>query len=122
MSLAFTRATSEPAEAVGTYSDTITGKPFRVPPVMVMVGNSGWPKALTIRLSDSAMVAVMMNTPEVGALFAAMKALNSAFRSVRTKSASVPLEGMPATPFRIEAGDTSETAALSGSMKSMSRR
>ncbi|MNE46816.1 hypothetical protein D3C80_1411760 [compost metagenome] len=64
----------------------------------------------------------MINTPEVGALLALMNAVNSALMSARTASASLPLDGIPATPFRIEAGEMPETAAFSGLMKSMSRR
>src|ERR1700712_668133 len=114
MSLALTSATKEPLESPGTYSVVSTGKPPKVPPFMVMPGNSTWPSGLTIMLRASAVVEDMIHTPEVGALLAAMNEANNARISARTASASVPELGIAATPFRIDAGLIPATAALVG--------
>src|SRR5690625_4715059 len=84
MSRAFTSATMAPLESLGTYSETITGKPNSVPPVMPIPGNSGWPRLFIIILSASAVVDDIIHTPLVGALLAAMNAPNNACMSVRT--------------------------------------
>ena len=73
-------------------------------------------------ISESAVVAAMIHTPDVGALFAAMNALNRARTSSRISSAVLPDELIGVGTFVIDAGDTFDDAVLSGSMKSMSSR
>src|SRR5690625_7159418 len=118
MSLALARTTVPE----GTYCDTMTGKPNRVPPFMLTPENSLWPSGFCISDRESATVAGMIHTPEVGALFAAMNAPNTAWMSARTASASLPDEEMGVTPLVIDAGETPAVADLAGLMKSVDRK
>src|SRR5699024_6056483 len=72
--------------------------------------------------NDKAVVAGMIQTPEVGALLTAMNEPNRAWMSARTSSAVLPDEITGVTPLVIEPGDTFATAAFAGSMKSVCMR
>ncbi|MNT62797.1 hypothetical protein D3C72_2005540 [compost metagenome] len=72
MSPALTKATIPPLESAGRYWEVITGKPWNVPPFMVIPGNSDCPRGLTIMLRARAVTDDINHTPEVGALLAAM--------------------------------------------------
>src|SRR5688500_12695908 len=109
MSLAFARTTMFP-----TASDTITGMPWNVPPVMLMPGKAGWPRLLTISERDSALVADINHTPFAGVRLAAMNGANTAWMSRRTEVSSVPLDAMPVALLVIDAGLTSVVPALDG--------
>src|SRR5688572_5153399 len=122
MSLAFTRATIDPAVSAVTYSDVITGRPARVPPFIVTPGYAGWPSGLSIKANANAVVEDIIHTPDVGALLAAINAPNTARISALIASWSVPVDGIATAPFVMDAGETPATATLSGSMKSMSKR
>src|SRR5262245_15659150 len=87
-----------------------------------MVGNSCWPSGLTIMANACAQALVIMNTPLVTGLFAALNFASSERISSRMASASSPDDTMLDAPLVIEAGETPATAVFEGLMKSVSSR
>src|SRR6187431_454018 len=104
----------DPLVSPRTYSEVITGKPARVPPPMVRPGKAGVPSGLSISAKESAVLADIIHTPEVGALLALIKTLNRAFMSALIESGSLPVEGIATAPLVMDAGDTLGSAVLSG--------